>query len=164
MNEETHVDAPANPASPAHPAAAPGAQEIAERVRDAMLANDRATEALGIEVRAVGAGSATLTMAVREDMLNGHATCHGGLIATLADTAFAYGCNSHNEMTVASGFSVDLIAPGRLGDVLTATCREQNKAGRTGVYDIEVVNQRGERIALFRGRSYTIKGKPVVAL
>ena len=143
---------------------APDHQHIAERVRDAMFANDRATRALGMVIEAVGPGTATLSMAVREDMLNGHDICHGGLIATLADTAFAYGCNSHNEVTVASGFSVDLVAPRRLGDVLTATCREQNKAGRTGVYDIEVVNQRGERIALFRGRSYTMKGKPVVAL
>lgn len=139
-------------------------QDIAERVRDAMWAHDRAAKALGMAVLAVGPGSATLAMTVREDMLNGHDICHGGLITTLADTAFAYGCNAHNEVTVASGFNVDLVAPGRLGDVLTATCREQSKAGRTGVYDIEVVNQRGERIALFRGRSYTLKGKPVVAL
>lgn len=139
-------------------------QQIADRVREAMCANDRATKALGIQIHAVGPGSATLSMTVREDMLNGHDICHGGLVTTLADTAFAYGCNAYNEVTVASGFNVDLVAPGRLGDVLTATCSEQNKAGRTGVYDIEVVNQRGERVALFRGRSYTIKGKPVVNL
>lgn len=144
-------------------ATSPSPQQTAERVRDAMYANDRAAKALGMEIVAVGPGTATLAMRVREDMLNGHDICHGGLIATLADTAFAYGCNSYNEVTVASGFSVDLVAPGRLGDILCATCREQNKAGRTGVYDIEVVNQRGERIALFRGRSYTMKGKPVVA-
>jgi acyl-CoA thioesterase len=139
-------------------------QQIADRVREAMHANDRAAQALGMQIQAVGPGSAVVRMAVREDMLNGHDICHGGLITTLADTAFAYACNSHNEITVASGFNVDLVAPGRLGDVLTATCAEQNKAGRTGVYDIEVVNQRGERIALLRGRSYTMKGKPVVAL
>ena len=139
-------------------------QQTADRVREAMYANDRAAKALGIQIHAVGPGTATLSMTVREDMLNGHDICHGGLVTTLADTAFAYGCNAYNEVTVASGFNVDLVAPGRAGDVLTATCREQSKAGRTGVYDIEVVNQRGERIALFRGRSYTIKGKPVVAL
>ena len=139
-------------------------QQIADRVREAMYANDRAAKALGIQIHAVGPGRATLSMAVREDMLNGHDICHGGLVTTLADTAFAYGCNAYNEVTVASGFNVDLVAPGRLGDVLTATCSEQSKAGRTGVYDIEVVNQRGDRVALFRGRSYTIKGKPVVAL
>jgi acyl-CoA thioesterase len=147
-----------------NPSFAPNPQQLAEAVRDAMQANDRATKAMGMAILAVGPGTATLAMRVREDMLNGHDICHGGLIATLADTAFAYGCNAYNEVTVASGFSVDLVAPGRLGDVLTATCREQNRAGRTGVYDIEVVNQRGERIALFRGRSYTLKGKPVVAL
>ena len=139
-------------------------QQTAERVRDTMWANDRAAHALGMAVAAIGPGSATLTMTVREDMLNGHDICHGGLIATLADTAFAYGCNAYNELTVASGFNVDLVAPGRLGDVLTARCVELNKAGRTGVYDIEVSNQRGERVAVFRGRSYTMKGKPVVAL
>lgn len=139
-------------------------QQIADRVREVMYANDRAAKALGMQILAVGPGSATLTMSVREDMLNGHDICHGGLVTTLADTAFAYGCNAYNEVTVASGFNVDLVAPGRLGDLLTATCVEQSKAGRTGVYDIEVSNQRGERIALFRGRSYTIKGKPVVAI
>ena len=129
-----------------------------------MMRRDRASAMLGMVVERDDIGHAVVSMTVREDMLNGHDICHGGLITTLADTAFAYGCNSHNEVTVASGFNVDLVAPGRLGDVLTATCTEQNKAGRTGVYDIEVVNQRGERIALFRGRSYTMKGKPVVAL
>jgi acyl-CoA thioesterase len=102
-------------------------------------------------------------MTVRDEMLNGHDICHGGLISTLADSAFAFACNSYNELTVASGFAVDLLAPGRLGDVLTATCHEVSKAGRTGVYDCEVLNQRGQRIAVFRGRSYTVKGKPVVA-
>jgi acyl-CoA thioesterase len=102
-------------------------------------------------------------MAVREDMLNGHDICHGGLIATLADSAFAYACNSYNELTVASGFAADFVAPAKAGDVLTARCAEVTRAGRTGVYDAEVTNQRGERIAIFRGRSYTIKGKPVVA-
>jgi acyl-CoA thioesterase len=103
-------------------------------------------------------------MTVRADMLNGFAICHGGLVATLADSAFAFACNAHNELTVASGFSIDLLAPSREGDVLTARARELSRAGRTGVYDVEVSNQRGERVALFRGRSYTMKGKPVVDL
>jgi acyl-CoA thioesterase len=137
-------------------------QEVAERVRAGMFAEDRAAQVLGMAVMAIGPGHATLTMAVREDMLNGHAICHGGLIATLADTAFAYGCNSYDELTVASGFAVDFIAPGRLGDVLTARCAEVSRAGRTGVYDVTVENQRGERIAVFRGRSYTAKGRPAV--
>jgi acyl-CoA thioesterase len=138
-------------------------QATAERVRDAMWANDRASRLLGMQVLAVGPGTATVSMTVRDDMLNGHDICHGGLITTLADSAFAFACNAYNELTVASGFTVDLVAPGRLGDVLTAHCTEVNKAGRTGVYDIEVRNQRGERVVMFRGRSYTMKGKPVVA-
>lgn len=137
-------------------------QQLAERVRDGMYANDRATQAMGMLVAEIGPGSATVTMTVREDMLNGHAICHGGFIATLADSAFAFACNAYNELTVASGFSIDLMAPARLGDVLRARCTEVNKAGRTGVYDVEVTNQRGERLAVFRGRSYTLKGKPVV--
>jgi acyl-CoA thioesterase len=137
-------------------------QEVAERVRVGMFAEDRAAQVLGMQVADIAPGSATLTMTVRQDMLNGHAICHGGLIATLADTAFAYGCNSYDELTVASGFSVDFVAPGRLGDVLTARCVEVSRAGRTGVYDVTVENQRGERIAVFRGRSYTAKGRPAV--
>ncbi|NWG74367.1 MAG: hydroxyphenylacetyl-CoA thioesterase PaaI [Rubrivivax sp.] len=137
-------------------------QQIADHVREAMYANDRASKALGMQVLEVTPGRAVLTMTVRDDMVNGHDICHGGLIATLADSAFAFACNSYNELTVASGFSIDLVAPARLGDVLTATCVEVSKAGRTGVYDTEVRNQRGERIAVFRGRSYTAKGRPAV--
>jgi len=138
-------------------------QQTAERVRERMFANDRAAKNLGLEVVEVSPGNASVAMTVREHMLNGHDICHGGLIATLADTAFAYACNSYNELTVASGFSIDLMAPGREGDVLTARSFEVSKAGRTGVYDCEITNQRNERIAVFRGRSYTIKGKPAVA-
>ena len=139
------------------------AQRLAEATRDAMYAGDRATRALGMELREIAPGAATLVMRVREDMLNGHDMCHGGLIATLADSAFAYACNSYNELTVASGFEADFVAPARLGDVLTACCTARSRTVRTGVYDAEVTNQRGERVALFRGRSYTLKGKPVVA-
>jgi acyl-CoA thioesterase len=138
-------------------------QQTAELVRERMFANDRAAKNLGMEVVEVSPGNASVAMTVREHMLNGHDICHGGLIATLADTAFAYACNSYNELTVASGFSIDLMAPGREGDVLTARSFEVSKAGRTGVYDCEITNQRNERIAVFRGRSYTIKGKPAVA-
>ena len=146
------------------PPAPPTAQQLAELVRDAMLAGDQASKMLGMQVLDVGPGRAVISMVVRPDMLNGHAICHGGLITTLADSAFAFACNSHNELTVASGFSIDLLAPGRLGDVLTATCTELSKAGRTGVYDSDVRNQRGERIAVFRGRSHTARGKPVLLL
>ncbi|MBC8058936.1 MAG: hydroxyphenylacetyl-CoA thioesterase PaaI [Rhizobiales bacterium] len=142
--------------------AEPSAQQTAERVRDGMFRNDHATRSLGMQVTAIGAGTATVTMPVRQDMLNGHQICHGGLIATLADTAFAYACNSYDELTVAAGFGIDFVAPGRRGDVLTARCSELAKAGRTGVYDVVVENQNGERIAVFRGRSHTVKGKPAV--
>jgi len=140
----------------------PTPQQLAEQVRDAMWVGDHATKMLGMVITEIGPGRAVIQMTVRQDMLNGHAICHGGLITTLADSAFAFACNSYNELTVASGFTVDLLAPGRLGDVLTATAKEVSKAGRTGVYDIEVNNQRGERIAVFRGRSYTMRGKPVI--
>lgn len=137
-------------------------QQTAATVRDHMVANDRASRLLGIDVTAIAPGRATTTMTVRDDMLNGHDICHGGLIATLADTAFAYACNSYDEVTVAAGFSIDLVAPGRVGDRLTASAIEVAKGGRTGLYDITVTNQRDEPIAVFRGRSYTIKGKPVL--
>jgi acyl-CoA thioesterase len=138
------------------------AEQIAHATRDAMWSKDRACKALGMQVTAIGPGTATVTMTVREDMLNGHDLCHGGLVATLADSAFAYACNAYNEVTVASGFDIHLMAGARLGDVLTATAAELSKGGRTGVYDIAVHNQRGEQIAAFRGRSYTMKGKPLV--
>jgi len=138
------------------------AQHRAERVRDEMFAKDRATRWLGMQVVEVAPGSATLAMEVRAEMLNGHDICHGGLIATLADSAFAFACNSYNELSVASSFAADFFAPARLGDRLTARCLEVSKTGRNGLYDAEVTNQRGERIAVFRGRSYTIKGQPLV--
>ncbi len=140
----------------------PTPQEVAEATRDAMWKGDRASRMLGMQVLAVGPGSATLAMLVRDDMLNGHDICHGGLITTLADSAFAFACNSYNEITVAAGFDVNLMASARGGDVLTAIATEIARAGRTGVYDIAVSNQRGEPVAAFRGRSYTMKGKPLV--
>src|SRR3954462_13824928 len=113
------------------PQSEPTPQQTAEKVRERMFANDRAAKSLGMEIAEVSPGNATISMTVREHMLNGHDICHGGLIATLADTAFAYACNSYNELTVASGFSIDLMAPGREGDVLTARSFEVSKAGRT---------------------------------
>ena len=97
-------------------------------------------------------------------MLNGHQTCHGGFIFALADSAFAFACNSHNRNTVASGCSIDYLARGREGDVLSAHAREQSRAGRTGVYDIVVTIQDGVRIALFRGRSYQISGEVIAVV
>lgn len=140
------------------------AQQIAEAVKRGMWAQDRASQSLGMVVLAIGPGSATLAMTVREDMLNGFEICHGGLIASLADSCFAFACNSYNELTVASGFAIDIVAPARLGDRLKAVAKELSLAGRTGVYDVTITNQADELIAVFRGRSYRIKGKPVVAL
>jgi acyl-CoA thioesterase len=142
-----------------HPAVTPEeAQSLAERVATAMFARDSASQAMGMTIAGIGPGHAELEMTVRSDMLNGHAICHGGFIFTLADSAFAFACNSYNLTTVASGCSIDFIAPAREGDVLTAAARERSTSGRTGVYDIEVTNQRGEMIAFFRGKSYRIKG------
>jgi acyl-CoA thioesterase len=139
------------------------AQHIAEAVRDCVWRDDRASKALGMQVTHIAPGAAVLCMTVRADMLNGLQTCHGGLVATLADSAFAFACNSYNEVTVASGFDINLLAPAKLEDVLTASAQEVSRAGRTGVYDVQVANQRGELVAAFRGRSYSIKGKALLA-
>jgi acyl-CoA thioesterase len=142
-----------------HPAASPDeAQALAERVALAMYARDRASQALGMHIVRVGAGHAELSMRVRADMLNGHLTCHGGFIFSLADSAFAFACNSYNLTTVASGCTIEFVAPARENDVLTAVAQERSVSGRTGVYDIEVTNQDGAAIAFFRGKSYRIKG------
>ena len=133
-------------------------QATAEAVRAQMFGRDRAAQALGIAVEAIGRGSATCRMQVREDMLNGHATCHGGLIFTLADTAFAYACNAHNRSTVALGCQISFIAPARAGDVLVAAGREQSRGARTGVYDVEVRRADGAIVALFRGQAYEVRG------
>jgi acyl-CoA thioesterase len=138
------------------------AQHIAEAVRDLMWREDRASKALGMQVQAIAPGSAVLTMTVRADMLNGLQTCHGGLMATLADSAFAFACNSYNEVTVASGFDINLLTVSKLDDVLTARASEVSRSGRTGLYDVQVSNQRGEAVAVFRGRSYSIKGKALL--
>jgi acyl-CoA thioesterase len=139
------------------------AQQTAEWVRERMFSGDRATQALGMTVTAIARGAATVTMPVRADMLNGFDICHGGLITTLADTAFAYACNAGNEFTVAAGLTIDFVAPAREHDLLTATASEVTRAGRSGVYDATVTNQRGELVAVFRGRSHGVKGRPAVA-
>ena len=139
-------------------------QALAEAVRDGMSANDRTVAGLGIGFDAVAPGYAKMRMTVREDMLNGFDICHGGYISVLADSAFAYACNSHNERTVASGISLDFMAPGLPGDVLIAEAKEVFVAGRTGVYDVTVVNQEGELVAVMRGKSYRLKGRATVEL
>jgi acyl-CoA thioesterase len=126
-----------------------------------MFVNDRASRGLGMQIASVAPGRAEMTMTVREDMLNGHAMCHGGFIFLLADSTFAFACNSYNRNTVAQGCSIDYLAPAHLGDVLHATGIERSRTGRTGVYDIEVRNQHGRTVALFRGKSYRIDGHVV---
>lgn len=137
------------------------AQALAERVAEVMLTTDRASQALAIRIDGVGPGRATMTMTVREDMINGHATCHGGFIFLLADSTFALACNSYNRKTVAQGCSIEYLAPAQVGDVLCASGVERSRSGRTGVYDIEVRDQHGRTVALFRGKSYRIDGHVV---
>jgi acyl-CoA thioesterase len=127
-----------------------------DAVGAAMYARDFASQALGIVLDEIGATHATMSMTVRRDMLNGHAMCHGGLIFTLADTAFAYACNAENQAAVALGCDVSFAAPAREGERLTATARRRVQQGRTGIYDVEVANASGQVIALFRGTSYRI--------
>ena len=137
---------------------------VAESVGKGMMAKDNVSQGLGMRLTHISPGAAHIDMTVRSDMLNGHATCHGGMITALADSAFAFACNSYNELTVASGLSIDFVAPAFEGDVLTARAIEVSLSGRTGVYDVMVFNQHADCIAVFRGRSHRIKGKQVVAL
>jgi acyl-CoA thioesterase len=134
------------------------AQEIAEKSAQAMYAKDVAAKALGITLTQVAPGVATMHMPVRADMLNGHGICHGGLIFTLADTAFAYACNSYNKVTVAAGCSIEFLKAGQASDTLVAQAKEQTLQGRHGIYDITVRNGAGEVIAVFRGKSTQIAG------
>jgi len=139
----------------------PQAQHLAERVGKTMLANDKASQSLGIRVVEISPGYARLSMRVRDDMVNGHSICHGGLVFTLADSAFAFSCNSHNENTVAAAASIDFLAPAHEGDELTAIATEVWRSRRSGIYEIVVTNQEGTRVALFRGRSHRIDGHVV---
>ena len=136
-------------------------QPSPQAVADAMYSRDHAARALGIQIVAVNRGSATTSMLVRQDMVNGHNICHGGYMALLCDTAFAYACNSGNQNTVASGFSIEILAPAALGDTLVALAVEQAQRGRQGVYDIKLTNQNGDVIALFRGKSARIGGEVI---
>ena len=136
-------------------------QDVAESATAAMWAGDRASQALGMEILEVGPGRAVLRMTVREDMVNGHAIGHGGLTFTLADSAFAFACNSYGRRTVAAGAEIRFRAPTRLGDVLIATATERSRDGKTGVYDVEVIGQApgGDTVvATFVGRSHEIGG------
>ena len=131
---------------------------LARAAAEIMWRDDNASKGLGMRIDEVRPGYARLSMSVTPNMVNGHNLCHGGLIFTLADSTFAFACNSHNQRAVAAGASIEFLAPAFLGDVLTAEGAEQVLKGRTGVYDMKVTNQKNELIALFRGKSATIKG------
>ncbi|HZF26190.1 MAG TPA: hydroxyphenylacetyl-CoA thioesterase PaaI [Steroidobacteraceae bacterium] len=132
--------------------------ERARLAGEKLYEGDNASRMLGIRVLETTPGRARVSMLVRADMVNGHRVCHGGLVFTLADTAFAFACNSYGPNTLASAASIDFLAPGREGDELTATASELWRSGRSGLYQVEVTNQKGERIALFRGRSQRVGG------
>ncbi|OMH38339.1 hydroxyphenylacetyl-CoA thioesterase PaaI [Motiliproteus sp. MSK22-1] len=134
------------------------AKKLAERCADELYKNDSATRKLGMEIVRIEPGYAELTLPITEWMVNGHQTCHGGMIFTLADSAFAFACNSENQKTVASGCNIDYLSPGRIGDLLTAKAEKQYHRGRTGVYDVRVENQHGDLVALFRGKAYRLSG------
>ena len=138
-------------------------QSVAEASARAMYGEDRASQALGMRVLEVRPGYARLAMRVREDMVNGHQLCHGGLIFTLADSAFAFACNTYDLVTVASAATVEFLLSAHLGDELTAIAEERSRSKRTGIYDVAVSNQRGECVALFRGRSHQLGGSVTAA-
>jgi acyl-CoA thioesterase len=134
------------------------ADEIARLSKIAMWRDDRASQGMGMEILEVGPGYARLAMPVTDRMLNGHGTCHGGFIFSLADSAFAFACNSHGQPAVAQHCSITYVAPGRLGMRLVAEARERQRADRSGIYDITVRDEAGTVIAEFRGHSRTLPG------
>ncbi|MGV3728049.1 hydroxyphenylacetyl-CoA thioesterase PaaI [Hydrogenophaga sp.] len=134
-------------------------QERAARVGETMFAVDTASkDTMGMTLLACEPGRAVMRMPVQALHLNGHQICHGGFIFTLADSTFAFACNSHNKNAVAAGCSIEFLKPGRLGDVLTCEGVEQTLSGRHGIYDMRVTNQHGEVVAMFRGKSAVIAG------
>jgi acyl-CoA thioesterase len=134
------------------------AQTRAERCAAAMYATDSASKGLGMQIDHIAPGAATLSMTLREDMLNGHRIAHGGFLFTLADSAFAFACNSYNQLTVAQQNQITFMAPGREGERVTATAVEVSRTGRSGIYDVTVTGEDGRILALMRGLSRTIKG------
>jgi acyl-CoA thioesterase len=132
--------------------------QLARRVVDLLFSRDVAARSLGVQIAGVRRGYTRLTMRVRPDMVNGHALCHGGLIFTLADTAFAFACNSHNDNALAAAANIEFLAPAHVGDELTAEATERWRGQRSGVYDVDVTNQAGTRIAVFRGRAAKVHG------
>lgn len=133
-------------------------QDRARKCADLMWGRDQASQSLGMRIEAISPGGATLSMKVRDDMLNGHGMCHGGMIFTLADSAFAFACNTYNAVTVAQSNQITFLSPGTAGDTLTAVATEISRKGRSGIYDVVVSGKSGEQIALFRGLSRTVPG------
>jgi acyl-CoA thioesterase len=133
--------------------------ELARACAEAMWNDDRASRHLGMALDGVAPGTARVSLTITADMANGHGSCHGGYIFTLADSAFAFACNSRNDVAVAQHCSITYVEPVRIGDRLTAAAREVSRRGRGGIYDVEVKNQDGAVVALFRGHSRTVKGK-----
>ncbi len=133
-------------------------EERARLSAKAMWADDRASQALGVTLSDIGPGRATAAMVVRQDMTNGHGIAHGGYIFALADSAFAFACNSYNTRVVAQHNSITYFSPGRVGEQLTAVAREAHRAGRSGIYDVQVTGEDGRHVALFRGHSRQISG------
>lgn len=132
---------------------------LAERVGRAMLAQDNASRALGMTLEEIAPGRARLRMDVRDDMINGHDICHGGLIFTFADSAFAFACNARNQVTVAAGAEIHFISSASKGETLIAAAHERAAAGRSGIYDVEVTEAAtGRLVALFRGRAHRVQG------
>lgn len=136
-------------------------QKLAERVAARMYEHDAAAKMLGITLDEIRPGYARMKMTIRPEMLNGHGIVHGGMTFSLADTAFAYACNSQNHKTVALACHITYVIPGRAGDVLTAVAEEQIATKKTGVYDINVTNQDGAVVAFFRGNSYRTRDSVV---
>ena len=132
------------------------ALEIARECAQRMYADDAASRALGIEVGDVAPGRATARMTVRDDMVNGHGICHGGYVFTLADTAFAFACNTYDDRTVAAGADISFLEPVHAGERLTATACERSRRGRSGLYDVTVATGDGVVVAEFRGRSRSL--------
>lgn len=137
------------------------AQALAEDCARAMWKRDAASQALGMRLDEIGPGRAVMVMRVRPDMLNGHQSCHGGIIFALADSAFAFACNSHNRVTVAAGCSIDYLSPGRADELLRAEAVERSRSGKSGVYDISITGEDDRIVALFRGKSHELKGTVV---
>lgn len=133
-------------------------QALAERTAQIIEREDRASRWLGMRLQEVRPGYARLTMQVTPNMLNGQKVCHGGLIFSLADSSFGFACNSHNQHALAASCSIDFLAPAALGDELVAEANETAHAGRARIYDVRVTNQEGKLIAVFRGKSATVKG------